>query len=160
MAIGTRPTSQSTTDQATIITAPGTQEDPITGVTMKTDKFQAFSWTWVWMSLGSFLVAMNVLLLFPFFSRTAHGGLLIEVILNVLTYYLGAFMVGVVSPKVRIMEPAVAAVIAVILVHSAGMWVPTYWMPMSLGKIVILGAFVFCVAWAGAVHGEKFTRQV
>lgn len=132
----------------------------MTGVVMKTDKFQAFSWTWVWMSLGSFLVAQNVMLLFPFFARTSHGSLLLQVIINTITYYLGAFMVGVVSPRVRIMEPAVAAVIAVVLVHASGLWVPYGYMPFSLGKVVVLGAFVFCVAWAGAVHGEKLTRQV
>lgn len=157
MAIGTQ---QSTTNQATIITAPGTQDDPVTGVTMKTDKFQSFSFTWVWLSLGSFLVAQNILLLFPFFSRTMHGSLLIEVLINVITYFLGAFMIGVVSPKVRIMEPAVAAVIAVLLVHAAGLWGPYSFMRFSIGKAVILGGLVFCIAWAGAVYGEKFTRQV
>ncbi len=136
------------------------QDDPVTGVSMKTDKFQAFSFTWVWLSLGSFLVAQNILLLFPFFSRTMHGSLLIEVLINVITYFLGAFMVGVVSPKVRIMEPAVAAVIAVLLVHLSGLWTPYNYMPFNLGKAVILSVIVFCIAWAGAVYGEKFTRQV
>ncbi len=155
MAIGTRSTSQ-TTDTSKVIT---THEDPVTGIKMRTDKFQAFSWAWVWMSLGSFLVAQSLLSLLYMRMKTIHGSILAEAVFNIITYYLGGFIVGVVSPKVRVMEPAVGAVLAMILVHSVGMWMPVSFIHFNVGKVVVMGILVFCLAWAGAVHGEKFTRQ-
>ncbi|MEW6280238.1 MAG: hypothetical protein AB1758_16540, partial [Candidatus Eremiobacterota bacterium] len=136
-----------TAQQAQVITALDrtVEEDPLTGVRFRRENLRPFSWAWVWMSIGSFLVAQSILAAIGLRMATIHGHLLREVLFNVATYYIGGFMIGVVSPKIRVMEPAVAAVITMFLVMSVGMWFPTNLLPFNLGKAVIMGALVFVV---------------
>ena len=136
------------------------EEDPITGLKWKPGNWQEFSWPWVWLSIGSFVLAQTLMDHGLVHMRTIHGNLLLESLLNIATYYLGGLIVGVASPKVRVMEPAVAAVISLFLVMSVGMWMPFSFVSFRLVKTLFMSAVVFALAWTGAVHGEKLTRQL
>lgn len=121
---------------------------------------EGFSWPWVWISLGSFVLSQFLLHGLIMKAASAHGLFLLEALIDVFTYVLGGFMVGVASPKVRVMEPAVAAVLALVLTLHVGMWLPFSFFSAGLLKTVVMSFVVAFCAYEGAVMGEKLTRQL
>jgi hypothetical protein len=145
-------------------TKPSAGIQPATVVTTRTleeaGNQQAFSWPWVWISLGSFVLAQFLMHGLIMRAASAHGLFLLEALIDVFTYVLGGFMVGAASPKVRVMEPAVAAVIALVLTLHVGMWMPFSFFSAGLAKTVVMSFVVAFCAYEGAVMGEKLTRQI
>lgn len=131
-----------------------------TTVTKTPPANQAFSWPWVWVSLGSFVLAQFLLHGLILKAASAHGMFLLEALIDIFTYVLGGFMVGVVSPRVRVLEPAAGAVIALVLTLHVGMWMPFSFFSTGLVKTVVMSLVVAFCAYEGAVLGEKVTRQL
>jgi hypothetical protein len=78
-------------------------------------------------------------------------------LLNIAGYFVGGVIVGVISPGIRILEPAVAAVIAVGATLSVSLFTPYWFYQFASMKMLIGGALAFAFALAGATLGERWT---
>ena len=85
---------------------------------------------------------------------------LIEVILIISSFFVGGAIVGIVSPKIRILEPAIAAFVCVLLTLSISFFSPYRFMAFSWAKVAIGGSMAFFLAWFGAYLGEKFSARL
>lgn len=138
----------------------GPERDPLNRVEKANPNEQPFSWPWVWMSLGSFVLAQFLLHGVIFSAASIHGLFLLESMIDLFTYFLGGFMVGVVSPKIRVLEPTVGAVIALVMTLNVGMWMPFNFFTGGIVKTLIMSGVVAATAYQGAYIGEKLTRQM
>src|SRR5205823_5482905 len=72
----------------------------------------------------------------------------------------GGVLVGVLSPGVRMKEPAVGALISVLLVFMISFFMPNFFYAFDITKVLIGGGIAFALALAGAYSGEKFMGNV
>ena len=124
-----------------------------------------FSWGWVWISFAGFLVFQVLLSQFatPYVTQgyqTAHFRFLVEGGITLAAYYLGGFLTGFVSPRVRLMEPAVAAGLAMFAAMSVGWFTPQIWYRFGLFKFLLGSATAASLAYAGAFSAERLTGSV
>ncbi|MBX3171408.1 MAG: hypothetical protein KF760_28630 [Candidatus Eremiobacteraeota bacterium] len=124
-----------------------------------------FSWGWVWASFAGFLVFQVLLARFatPYITQgyqTAHFRFLVEGGINLAAYYLGGFLVGFISPKVRLLEPAVAAGLAMFAALSVGWFTPSVWYQFGMAKFLLGGGAAASLAYAGAFSAERLTGSV
>ena len=130
-----------------------------------TVKHQPFSWKWVIISMVTF-VALELILggvvgdLVAAQYKSLHLKFVLQGVLNLSGYFIGGFLIGVVSPKVRIHEPAVGAFASVALMLSLTFFTPYTFLRFSTAKLVIGGLVAFCLALCGAKLGEKITGQI
>lgn len=124
-----------------------------------------FSWGWVWLSFAGFLafqVALGYLageyLLKHY--HTGHTKYLIEGGINLGSYYLGGFLIGFISPRVRLLEPAVAAGLAMLACLSVGWFTPSVWHQFGTNKFLWGGGLAALLAYAGAFSAERLTGSV
>lgn len=119
-----------------------------------------FSIPWVFISLFTF-VAVELLL----------GGLLgnvvvgrymsislrfyIQGLLHLTSFFVGGMVVGVLSPGVRIQEPAAGAFLAVGLMLIMTVFTPYSYIRFSLTKLLIGGVIAYALALTGAKLGER-----
>ncbi len=134
--------------------------------TVTTNKRRApFSWGWVWVSFVGFLVFQVLLSRFatPYVTQgyqTQHFHFLVEGAINLGAYYLGGFLIGFISPKVRLLEPAVAAGLAMLAALSVGWFTPSVWYQFGMAKFLLGGGLAASLAYAGAFSAERFTGSV
>jgi hypothetical protein len=76
-------------------------------------------------------------------------------VLNLASYFIGGFIIGVASPGVRIVEPAVGAFLSVALMLGLALFTPYSFIRFSLTKLVIGGGVAFALAFLGARLGER-----
>lgn len=124
-----------------------------------------FSWGWVWTSFAGFLVFQVLLSRFatPYVTQgyqTQHFRFLVEGAINLTAYYLGGFLIGFISPKVRLMEPAVAAGLAMFAALSVGWFTPSVWYQFGMAKFLLGGGAAASLAYAGAFSAERLTGSV
>ena len=125
---------------------------------MATDK--DFSTRWFVMSIGIFLfteIALGILagnLLQGYTTQMVHYR--IQVILHLTSFLLGGFVVGAISPGIRITEPALAAFCSVGLTMIFAWFVPQIFLRLELSKLFLGGGLAFVLAFSGAMAGEKF----
>lgn len=118
-----------------------------------------FSVRWMFASLLVF-IALE-LLLGKLVSEWAGGYMslslrfLLQGALNLFSYFLGGFIIGVISPGLRREEPAVAALLAVALMLSMSLFTPYSFIRFSVLKLVLGGAIAFGLALTGARLGER-----
>lgn len=123
-----------------------------------------FSRGWVASSVFIF-IAVELLLsavMSPLMSGAGVSNVLqikIHGLLNIAGYFIGGIFVGLISPSVRILEPAVAAVIAVAATLTLSFFTPYWFYRFSGEKMLIGGAIAFVVALAGAHLGETWTAR-
>jgi len=84
----------------------------------------------------------------------------IELLLMLISYFIGGFLIGLISPTVRIFEPAVGAFLAVAFTFLYGMFTPLRFFGFSLSKILIGGGIAFVLALVGAEFGEKLAARL
>ena len=121
-----------------------------------------FSWRWVWLSLAIFL---GVEILLGGFLGTWVGGariswaseLRLDVLMILGSYLVGGLIVGLISPDVKILEPAVGAFIAVVLTFLFTVFVPAMYFGISTDRLAIGGGIAFVLAFFGARTGEKIS---
>lgn len=125
-------------------------------------KQRPISWAWVGVSLAIFLGVE--LLLGGVVSDMLEGRttshmlrLRIELGMSLLSYLAGGFVVGVVSPGVRLLEPAIGAAASVAFTFLIAFFTPLTFLHASGDRILVGGMIAFAVGLAGAWAGERLT---
>lgn len=123
------------------------------------------SWVWVFSSFGVFVLIE--LFLGGFIGQMVIGRFVphvltyqIEVLLMLGSFFIGGAIIGLISPKVRIIEPALAAFLSVLLTLSISFFSPYQFMSFSWTKVIIGGGIAFLLALFGARFGEKISARM
>lgn len=123
------------------------------------------SWTWVFSSFGVFVLLE--LFLGGIIGTMVVGRFVphvltyqIEVLLLLSSFFIGGAIVGLISPTVRIIEPALAAFGSVLLTLSISFFSPYQFMAFSWTKVIIGGGIAFLLALFGARFGEKISARM
>ena len=121
-----------------------------------------FSTTWMLASMAIFTGAE--LLLGGLVGEVVAGRFmslslrfLLQGLLNLASYFIGGFIIGAISPGLRIHEPAAGAFLSVALMLCVSLFTPYSFIRFSMTKMIIGGAIAFCLALAGAKLGERVT---
>ncbi len=129
------------------------------------EKNNAFSWGWVFGSMAVFVVAQLVLSVL--FGQILLGSRIpvglqqvVQGLLMLVSYFVGGFLVGVVSPGVRMLEPALGAFLSIFLVVFVSFVLPSSYIHFQWLKLIIGGVIAFALALFGAKLGEQITRQI
>lgn len=91
-------------------------------------------------------------------AGSRHTELMAEGLVIIFGFYVGAFVIGVVSPGRRIVEPALGAIMAVAAVYSVSTFTPQMggWLRIDgLGSMLTAALIAASVASFGAYSGEK-----
>jgi hypothetical protein len=125
-----------------------------------------FSWSWAMASVVIFTameIAIAVFLAPAMFAGRLASPMLqlrLQMLLHLGSFWLGGVAVGVISPRVRLVEPGVGAFLAVMITFMMSFFMPTHWMSFDLTKLAIGGGIAFALALAGAYTGEKIMGNV
>jgi len=127
---------------------------------MRPVRNQPFSGKWTMVSMGIF-IGVELLL----------GGIVGELVVGRFTslglrfmlqgslylagFFIGGFIVGLISPGLRIREPAVGAFLSVALMLVLSIFTPYSFIRFSFFKMMVGGAVAFCLALTGAGIGER-----
>ena len=84
----------------------------------------------------------------------------LEMLMHLGSFVVGGFFVGLISPGVRLAEPAVGAVIAVVLVFLMSVFMPHSFLRFDLHKIFWGGGIACLLAVAGAYSAERWMGNV
>jgi hypothetical protein len=84
----------------------------------------------------------------------------VQMLMHLLSFYLGGLAVGVLSPGVRITEPAAGAFVSVLVVFLMSFFMPTWYFQFDLTKVLVGGGIGFALALAGAWQGEKLMGNI
>lgn len=84
----------------------------------------------------------------------------LQMMMHLASFYLGGLLVGLISPGVRLKEPAVAAFLSVALVFMISFFMPTFMYPFSMDRMVVGGLIALVIAVAGAYSGEKLMGNI
>ena len=79
--------------------------------------------------------------------------------LQLVSFLIGGFIIGVISPGIRITEPAVGAALSVAIMLTLTVFTPYSFIHFSLTKLLIGGVIAFALALIGARFGEKITSR-
>lgn len=131
-----------------------------------TNNNQPFSWAWVIASVVIF-TAMEILIavvLAPaiFAGRLASPMLQmrLQVLMHLASFLVGGLFVGVISPRVRITEPAVGAFLAVAITFMMAIFMPSYWLHFDVSRLLMGGGVAFGLALIGAYTGERWMGNI
>ena len=133
---------------------------------MSTQQSQPFSWSWVMASVLIFTameIAIAVFLAPAIFAGRLASPMLqmrLQVLMHLASFYVGGVAVGVISPRVRLTEPAAGAFIAVGITFMMSFFMPSHWLSFDLGRLMVGGGIAFALALAGAFTGEKWMGNV
>ena len=123
-----------------------------------------FSRKWVLISLAVFLGVEVILgglvgrlVLGGFVSRPL--GLRIELLLMLASYFVGGLTIGLMSRSVRLLEPAIAAFLAVAVTFLYTAFTPLLFFGFSFARILVGGGIAFGLALLGADLGERMAAR-
>jgi stress response protein SCP2 len=126
---------------------------------------KSFSWGWMLSSLVVFIIAEIAIaglfqtnLFWSFIPQSFRY--LVEIVSFALSFLLGGIIVGLVSPSIRVLEPAIAAFFSVIILLSNGFFTPHGFADFSLIKMLIGGSIAFALAMSGARLGETIAAKM
>ncbi|MGE0487675.1 MAG: hypothetical protein AB7S38_00525 [Vulcanimicrobiota bacterium] len=88
-----------------------------------------------------------------------HTRFLIEGLVVLISYFVGAFLIGVVSPDVRLVEPVAAAFLATLAVMSVALMVPSWFLVASLGRLIACSLIACGTALVGVLTGELVSNR-
>lgn len=124
-----------------------------------------FSTAWTVVSVAMFLAVelfigswLGPMVIGKYVSPMFHMQL--QMAMHLTSFYLGGIAVGVLSPGVRLKEPAVGAFISVALVLLMSVFMPMSYMRLDLTKLLLGGGIAFVLALAGAFSGEKLMGNI
>ena len=127
---------------------------------MGSSETQPFSKKWVLASTAIFVVVelflgglIGNLVVGTFLSLNLR--FLLQGLLNLISFFIGGFIIGLISPGIRIFEPALGAFLSVALMLCLSFFTPYSFIQFSMTKMLIGGAIAFFLALAGARAGEK-----
>ncbi len=136
------------------------------GAVMNDERHQPFSWSWTLCSVLIFTAMELAIALFVapavLVGRLASPmlQLRLQMLMHLLSFWLGGVAVGIISPRIRLFEPAVGAFFAVMITFMMSFFMPTHWMSFDLNRLAIGGGIAFVLALAGAWTGEKIMGNV
>jgi hypothetical protein len=127
---------------------------------------QPFSWAWVLASV--LIITLMELLIAMVLAPAILVGFLaspmlqmrLQMLMHLGSFLLGGWFVGVISPRVRLWEPAVGAAIAVMIVFLMSFFLPHSFIHWSWGKIFIGGGIAFALALSGAYTAERWMGNI
>ncbi|MCB9664508.1 MAG: hypothetical protein H6732_10355 [Alphaproteobacteria bacterium] len=126
----------------------------------RTDAPRPLSWTWVGISFLLFTVCEVLLgfvvgewLLGGFTSHMLR--LRMELFVSLGSYLLGGFVVGLVSPGLRLLEPAVGAALSVVVTYGIAWFTPVWWYRQPGAGMLVGAVIAFGVGLYGAHLGER-----
>lgn len=129
------------------------------------DASRPFSTLWTLVSVGLFLAVelgigtyLGPLVLGKYVSPMFH--LQLQMMMHLTSFYVGGLLVGLLSPGVRIAEPAVGAFLSVVTVFLISFFMPGWFYGFAPGRLLVGGAIAFAIALAGAYSGEKLMGNV
>lgn len=102
------------------------------------------------------------LFVFPF-AGTDHTTFLAQGLIIIMGFYVGAFIIGVVSPGRRTVEPVLGAVLAVAAAFSVSNFTPQMggWFRLDgIGMMGLAALMAGAIAAFGAYSGEKLMGNV
>lgn len=138
---------------------------PLNTMQLSIKMLKDLSWIWVFSSFWVFV-------LLELFLGGIIGGMMIgrfvphmltyqfEVLLLLSSFFIGGAVVGLISPTVRILEPALAAFGSVLLTLSVGLFSPYQFLAFSWTRLIIGGGIAFLLALLGARFGEKLSARM
>jgi len=78
----------------------------------------------------------------------------------ILSFFAGGLVIGLISPGLRILEPALGAFLSVSSMMAITLLTPSRFYHFSLTKVVLGGALAFGLALAGAKIGERLSGNL
>ncbi len=84
----------------------------------------------------------------------------LEITLMAASWWLGGLLVGLLSPRVRLLEPGIGAFAAVAMTSLYAVFVPFGWFRFSLERVVLGGGIAFLLALWGADVGERVAARL
>jgi hypothetical protein len=123
---------------------------------------QPFSKKWMILSMGIYILAeilIGYFIGYIIVGKYVSIGLqfMMQGMCMLLAFYLGGIIIGVISPGIRLLEPAVGAFCSVSLIMILTLFAPYHFYHFSLTKIIVGGGIAFFLALCGAKTGEKIT---
>ena len=123
---------------------------------------QPFSWKWTAISFVIFVLMETaigaVIGQFIVGKYVSHNlQFLMQGLCNVGSYFVGGFVIGLISPGLRIYEPAAGAFLAVAGTLVLTVFSPFTFLAFSMPKMMIGGAIAFFLAMTGAKFGERLS---
>ncbi len=129
------------------------------------NKDQDFSKQWMFISFGIFIVTEIILgglighyVVGKYMSIHLH--FMLQGLLNLISYFIGGFIIGLISPGIRIYEPAAGAFLSVAVMLLLTLFTPFSFLHFSLTKVLIGGGIAFFLALSGAKTGEKLAGNM
>jgi len=117
-----------------------------------------------WLVASIVLFTTTELVLGGFISHAVSGRfvshmltLRLEMALSLASYFAGGYLVGLISPGPRLLEPAVAAACSVVFTFLISIFTPLTFFHADPSKMLLGGVLAFGVALFGAHLGEKVT---
>ena len=86
-------------------------------------------------------------------------GFMLQGLLNLLSFFIGGVVIGVISPGLRIHEPAVGAFLSVAIMLCLSIFTPYSFIQFSLLKMLCGGVIALFLALSGAKLGERITGK-
>lgn len=125
-----------------------------------------FSTSWVFASIVIF-TALEIVIALVISPALLAGKLAsqmltmrLDILMHLASFYLGGILVGVISPRIRMFEPAVAAFLSVLMVFMTSFFMPMRGVPTHLSNAVIGGGIAFVLALMGAYTGERWMGNI
>jgi stress response protein SCP2 len=144
---------------------PSAHKSPLSRFEASIKAVKELSKAWVFYSLITFIVAE--LFLGGVVGQVVVGRFVphtltytIEVVLILASFFIGGVIIGLISPKVRILEPAMGAFLCVLLTLSISFFSPYSFMRFTWAKLAIGGGCAFFLAFWGACLGEKISAKM
>lgn len=137
--------------------------DDVLGVRGKT---HPFSTKWVVASVVIFTVLEVAIaqflapLIFGAMIASPMVQMRLQMIMHLASFYVGGVGVGIISPGVRLSEPAVGAFISVVLVFLMSVFLPHSYFEFDFTKIAVGGGIAFGLSLMGAYTGERIMGNV
>lgn len=126
---------------------------------------QPFSWLWVGISMVVYVVVellLGGLLAGVMAGRMASPGteFALRQMLQVGAFLVGGFGVGLVSPRLRLLEPAVGAALAIVVIGILTLFTPLRMYGYSSGGLLLAAALAFGCGLVGAWFGERLAGNL
>jgi spore maturation protein SpmA len=114
---------------------------------------QALDWKWVFISMGVFFVAQIIVnLVFGLLGIMTLGiGFILFLVAKPVTYFIGGYVTGRLSPGITIREPAIGAVIISV---AGAIFDSSRVMGPRIIAVIISAVIAYAVALWGARIGE------
>lgn len=81
----------------------------------------------------------------------------VELLMSLASYFVGGFLVGLISPGPRLVEPAIGAAVSVVFTFLIAFFTPVIFFHADPSRMFVGGVLAFLIALAGAHFGEKLT---